>query len=59
VLFTINVGAGQSGVTRFLSGIFFNDDIIITDNVNNRIVMYDDQGVQKKELKIDNNPTDI
>jgi hypothetical protein len=59
VLFTIDVGAGQSGETRFLSGIFFNDDVIITDNVNNRIVMYDDQGVQKKELKIDNNPTDI
>ena len=59
VLFTIDVGAGQSGQTRFLSGIFFNDDVIITDNVNNRIVMYDDQGVQKKELKIDNHPTDI
>jgi hypothetical protein len=26
---------------------------------NYRIVMYDDQGVQKKELKIDNRPTDI
>jgi hypothetical protein len=24
VLFTIDVGAGQSGETRFLSGIFFN-----------------------------------
>jgi hypothetical protein len=59
VLFTIDLGAVKPGETRYLSGIFFNDDVIITDNVNNRIVMYDDQGVQKKELKIDNNPTDI
>jgi hypothetical protein len=33
VLFTIDVGAVQSGETRYLSGIFFNDDVIITDNV--------------------------
>ena len=59
VLITIDVGAVQSGETRYLSGIFFNDDIMVTDNVNNRIVMYDDQEIQKKELKIDNNPTDI
>ena len=59
VLFTIDLGTVQAGVTRFLSGIFFNDDVIITDHVNNRIVKYDYQGVQKKELKIDNNPTDI
>ena len=59
VIFTIDVGTTQSGGTRYLSGTFFNDDVIITDYVNNRIVMYDDQGVQKKELKIDNQPTDI
>jgi hypothetical protein len=59
VLFTIDLGTVQAGVARFLSGIFFNDGVIITDHVNNRIVMYDDQGVQKKELKIDNRPTDI
>jgi hypothetical protein len=59
VLFTIDLGTVQSGGIRYLSGIFFNDDVIVTDYVNNRIVMYDDQGVQKKELKIDNGPTDI
>ena len=59
VLFTIDLGTVQAGVARFLSGIFFNDGVIITDHVNNRIAMYDDQGVQKKELKIDNRPTDI
>jgi len=59
VLFTIDIGTVQSGETRFLSGIFFNDDVIVTDYANNRIVMYDDQGVQKKELKIDTHPTDI
>ena len=59
VLFTIDIGTVQSGETRFLNGIFFNDDVIVTDYTNNRIVMYDDQGVQKKELKIDTHPTDI
>jgi hypothetical protein len=54
-----DIGTVQSGETRFLNGIFFNDDVIVTDYANNRIVMYDDQGVQKKELKIDNQPTDI
>jgi hypothetical protein len=33
VLFTIDVGAVQSGETRYLSGTYFNDDVIITDNV--------------------------
>jgi hypothetical protein len=51
VLFTIDLGAVKPGETRYLSGIFFNDDVIVTDNVNNRIVMYDDQGVQRKELR--------
>ena len=59
VLFTIDLGTVQSGVIRFLSGIFFNDDVIVTDYVNNRIVLYDDQGDQKEELKIDHHPTDI
>ena len=63
VLFTIDVSTvkstHESDDFRFLSGIFFNDNVIVTDNVNNRIVMYDDQGVQKKELKMDHQPTDI
>ena len=59
VLFTIDLCTVQSGEIRFLNGIFFNDDVIVTDYVNNRIVMYDDQGVQMKELKIDSHPTDI
>ena len=59
VLYTIDVGTATSGKVRQVSGIFYNEDVIITDYVNYRIVMYDDQGVQKKELKIDNRPTDI
>jgi hypothetical protein len=59
VLYTIDVGTAKSGSEQFLSGIFYNEDVIITDYANYRIVMYDDQGVQKKELKIDNRPTDI
>jgi hypothetical protein len=59
VLYTIDVGTAKSGSEQFLSGIFYNEDVIITDYLNNRIVMYDDQGVQKKELKIENRPTDI
>ena len=59
VLYTIDVGAATSDSKQFLSGIFYNEDVIITDYTNYRIVMYDDQGVQKKELKIDNRPTDI
>ena len=59
VLFTIDVDGVKYGGTQQISGIFFNDDVIVTDYIKNRIVMYDDQGVQKKELKIDNRPTDI
>jgi len=57
MLFTVDLGTAKSGAQP--SGIFYNDDVIITDYVNNRIVVYDAQGVQKKELKIDNQPTDI
>jgi predicted DNA-binding protein len=59
VLFTIDLGTVLYCTQRLLSGIFFNNDVIFTDYANNRIVMYDDQGIQKKELKIDNRPTDI
>ena len=59
VLFTIDLGIAQSGGSRQISGIFFNEDVIVTDYVNNRIVMCDGQDVRKKELKIDNRPTDI
>jgi hypothetical protein len=59
VLFTINVGTCQNGTVQQVSGIFFNDDVLVTDYANNRIIMYDDQGVQKKELQIANFPTDI
>jgi hypothetical protein len=59
VLYTIDVGTAKSGSEQILSGIFYNEDVIITDYANYKIVMYDDQGVQKKELKIDNRPTDI
>ena len=59
VSFTIDLGTVLYCTQRLLSGIFFNNDVIFTDYANNRIVMYDDQGIQKKELKIDNRPTDI
>jgi hypothetical protein len=44
VLFTIDVGTAKSGSEQFLSGIFYNEDVIITDYANYRIVMYDGVG---------------
>jgi hypothetical protein len=43
VLYTIDLGTGQSGEVRQVSGIVFNDDVIVTDYANFRIVIYDDQ----------------
>ncbi|CAG2219082.1 unnamed protein product [Mytilus edulis] len=43
----------------FVSGIFFNDDIIITDYSKNRIVYHDNNGNQTGVLNIPNYPTDI
>ncbi|XP_052089930.1 E3 ubiquitin-protein ligase TRIM23-like [Mytilus californianus] len=42
-----------------ISGIFFNDDIIITDYNRNRVVFHDKTGKQKEVLDIPNDPTDI
>ncbi|CAC5402611.1 unnamed protein product [Mytilus coruscus] len=42
-----------------ISGIFINDDIIITDYNRNRVVFHDKTGKQKEVLDIPNNPTDI
>ncbi|CAG2201898.1 unnamed protein product [Mytilus edulis] len=53
VLFKINI-TGNS-----ISGIFVNDDIIITDYEKNRIVYHDNKGNQTGVLNIPNHPTDI
>ncbi|CAG2219081.1 unnamed protein product [Mytilus edulis] len=45
--------------SNFISGIFFNDDIIITDYEKNRIVCHDNTGKQTEVLNIPNYPTDI
>ncbi|VDI52423.1 Hypothetical predicted protein [Mytilus galloprovincialis] len=53
VLFKIDI-RGQ-----FISGIFFNDDIIITDYTKNRIVHHNNTGKHTEALSIPNSPTDI
>ncbi|CAC5391724.1 unnamed protein product [Mytilus coruscus] len=53
VVFTINI-SGQ-----YISGIFFNDDIVLTDYSSNKIVSHDPNGQKKEELNIDDSPTDI
>ncbi|VDH94232.1 Hypothetical predicted protein [Mytilus galloprovincialis] len=53
VIFTINISG------EFISGIFFNDDIIITDYNSKKIVSHDPNGQKKRELKIVDKPTDI
>lgn len=42
-----------------ISGIFLNDDIIITDYNKNRIVIHDNIGKKTKKNHIPDNPTDI
>ncbi|VDI30364.1 Hypothetical predicted protein [Mytilus galloprovincialis] len=53
VIFTIDIKGSC------ISGIFFNDDIIITDYNRNRIVCHDITGKQKEALDVPNDPTDI
>ncbi|XP_052089860.1 tripartite motif-containing protein 45-like [Mytilus californianus] len=53
VLFTIEIKGS------FVSGIFFNDDIIITDYDKKRIVYHDNTGKQTDELNIPNTPSDV
>ncbi|VDI84357.1 tripartite motif-containing protein 56 [Mytilus galloprovincialis] len=53
VMFTIDIKGS------YISGIFFNDDIIITDYDKNRIVYHDNNGNQTGVLNIPNHPTDI
>ncbi|XP_052090170.1 tripartite motif-containing protein 45-like [Mytilus californianus] len=53
VLFTIDITG------KFISGIFFNDDIIITDCNKNRIVYHDNTGKQMEVLNISEGPFDI
>lgn len=53
VLFKIDIRG------NFISGIFFNDDIIITDYNQKRIVYHDNTGKQTEAFDIPNNPTYI
>ncbi|XP_063405766.1 E3 ubiquitin-protein ligase TRIM45-like [Mytilus trossulus] len=53
VIFTINISGGN------ISGIFFNDDIIITDYNSKKIVSHSPNGQKKKELDLVYRPTDI
>ncbi|XP_071136056.1 E3 ubiquitin-protein ligase TRIM45-like [Mytilus edulis] len=53
VLFTIAIKG------NYISGIFFNDDIIIAYYDNKRIVYHDNTGKQTNAFGILNNPTDI
>ncbi|CAC5402609.1 unnamed protein product [Mytilus coruscus] len=53
VLFTIDIRG------NYLSGIFFQEHIIITDYNNNRIVCHDNTGKQTEVLNIPKPPTDI
>ncbi|XP_063402415.1 E3 ubiquitin-protein ligase TRIM45-like [Mytilus trossulus] len=43
----------------YISGIFFNDDIIITDYNNSRIVYHDNTGKQTEVFNVPQYPTDI
>ncbi|VDI33393.1 Hypothetical predicted protein [Mytilus galloprovincialis] len=53
VMFTIEIKGS------YISDIFFNDDIIITDYDKTRVVYHDNTGKQTGVLNIPNNPTDI
>ncbi|XP_063405824.1 E3 ubiquitin-protein ligase Midline-1-like [Mytilus trossulus] len=56
VLATIDVDVNRGGL-RVLSGVFIDDNIILTDWVN--ILCCDLNGVMKEELKIASSPTDV
>ncbi|CAC5373684.1 unnamed protein product [Mytilus coruscus] len=53
MLFTIDIKGS------FISGIFFNDDIIITDYDKKRVVYLDNTGKQIGVLSVPHKPTDI
>lgn len=58
VLLTIDVDV-KKACDRFLSGIFIDDFIILTDKVNYRVLHCDQNGFRKEELKLASNPTDV
>ncbi|XP_063405825.1 uncharacterized protein LOC134689786 [Mytilus trossulus] len=58
VLATIAVDVNRGGL-RVLSGVFIDDNIILTDWVNFKILRCDLNGVMKEELKIASSPTDV
>ncbi|XP_052086146.1 E3 ubiquitin-protein ligase Midline-1-like [Mytilus californianus] len=58
VLVTIDVDVKNVG-ERFLSGVFIDDFIILTDRVNYRILHSDQNGSRKEELKLASKPTDV
>ncbi|XP_063402405.1 E3 ubiquitin-protein ligase TRIM33-like [Mytilus trossulus] len=53
VMFTIDIRGS------FISGIFLNDDIIITDYNNRRVAYHDNTGKQTGVLSVPNEPTDV
>ncbi|VDI33396.1 Hypothetical predicted protein [Mytilus galloprovincialis] len=53
VLFTIDVKSNYN------SGIFFNDDIVITDWDQKSVIFHDNTGKQTGVLSVQNDPTDI
>ncbi|XP_063408211.1 uncharacterized protein LOC134691576 [Mytilus trossulus] len=53
IVFTIDV------TINAVSGIFFNDDIILTHHTQKKIVYYDNKGKQLEQLGIPYNVTDI
>ena len=57
VVFTIGVDVNKGG-DRFISGIFIDDYIILTDKMNSRILCCDHNGSTEEELKCQaNQPT--
>ncbi|CAG2239862.1 unnamed protein product [Mytilus edulis] len=58
VLETIDVDVNKGG-QRMLSGVFIDNNIILTDSVNYRILRCDLNGLMKEELKIASPPTDV
>ncbi|XP_063405823.1 uncharacterized protein LOC134689783 [Mytilus trossulus] len=58
VLATIDVDVNK-GCQRVLSGVFIDDNIILTDKANSRILCCDHNGLTKEEFKMPSQPTDV
>ncbi|CAG2239863.1 unnamed protein product [Mytilus edulis] len=58
VVLTIGVDVNKGG-DRFISGIFIDDYIILTDKMNFRILCCDHNGSTEEEFKMPSQPTDV